>query len=148
MPDTASTTFCSYQAADTELLKGLCACLNRSNLIPASATEMISLHQVHIQQDKKTATISSVRAPFYRRVYSTLIASLEQDDALRGVPSIIAPYSLKRNHAYKLFRLLNHKDTCLSDPERQVPAIDEAIILCTFACSLETMLPLALAVKG
>ena len=33
---------------------------------------------------RKQATITSVRAPFYRRVYSTLIASLEQNDALRG----------------------------------------------------------------
>lgn len=41
--------------------------------------------QVHIEQDRKTATITSVRAPFYRRVYSTLMTSLEESDALRGV---------------------------------------------------------------
>ena len=40
--------------------------------------------QVHIEQDRKTATITSVRAPFYRRVYSTLMSSLEKSGALRG----------------------------------------------------------------
>lgn len=42
--------------------------------------------QIHIDTAHNKATINSVRAPFYRRVYSTLIKSLQANDALRGQP--------------------------------------------------------------
>lgn len=50
--------------------------------------------QIHIQQDKKTATITSVRAPFYRRVYGTLMENLQKNGVLRGIPIIMRTSAL------------------------------------------------------